>query len=125
MNMPERRNGNPLVVNCGMRLLDITKIDTQNYGFSMSVFLKFTWTDNRVIMEASNKTYENLHLSFIEHLWVPDFYIYDLQSFRTYQLLKDTMGGLRARKNKNDTGFKVFMRKNLTRKSTFRSPVPL
>ena len=112
MNMPERKNGNPLVVNCGMRILDITKIDTQNYGFSMSVFLKFTWIDNRVIMGASNKTDENLHLSFIEHMWVPDFYIYDLQSFRTYQLLKDTMGGLRARKNKNDTGCRAFMSKN-------------
>ena len=112
MNMPERRNGNPLVVNCGMRILDITKIDTQNYGFSMSVFLKFTWTDNRVIIDDTNKTDENLHLSFIEHMWVPDFYIYDLQSFRTYQLLKDTMGGLRARKNNNETGCRAFMSTN-------------
>ena len=105
MNMPERRNEDPLIVSCGMRLLDITKIDTLNYGFSMSVFLQFIWTDNRVTMEAANKTDVNLHLSFIELLWVPDFYIYDLQSFRTYQLLKDIMGGLRARKNNNDTGF--------------------
>ena len=88
MNMPERRNEDPLIVSCGMRLLDITKIDTLNYGFSMSVFLQFIWTDNRVTMEAANKTDVNLHLSFIELLWVPDFYIYDLQSFRTYQLLK-------------------------------------
>ena len=104
MNMPERQDENPLVVSCGIRLLDITKIDTKNYGFSMSVFLQFTWTDNRIIMEAGTKAEENLHLSFIELLWVPDFYIYDLQSFRTYQLLKDIMGGLRARKNSNETG---------------------
>ena len=104
--MPERINGSPLVVKCGIRLLDITQIDTQDFGFSMSVFLQFIWTDNRISMEASNKTDENLHLSFIELLWVPDFYIYDLQSFRTYHLLKDIMGGLRARKNKNDTGCK-------------------
>ena len=63
MNMPERINEDPLVVSCGIRLLDITKIDTQDYGFSMSVFLQFIWTDNRVIMEASNKTDENLSLS--------------------------------------------------------------
>ena len=106
MNMPERINGSPLVVSCGIRLLDITQIDTQDFGFSMSVFLQFIWTDNRISMEASNKTDENLHLSFIELLWVPDFYIYDLQSFRTYHLLKDIMGGLRARNNNNDTGFK-------------------
>ena len=106
MNMPERINEDPLVVSCGIRLLDITQIDTQDFGFSMSVFLQFIWTDNRVSMEASNKTDENLHLSFIELMWVPDFYIYDLQSFRTYHLLKDIMGGLRARKNNNDTGFK-------------------
>ena len=106
MNMPERINGSPLVVSCGIRLLDITQIDTQDFGFSMSVFLQFIWTDNRISMEASNKTDENLHLSFIELLWVPDFYIYDLQSFRTYHLLKDIMGGLRARKKNNNTGFK-------------------
>ena len=44
MNMPERRNEDPLVVSCGMHLLDITKIDTLNYGFSMSVFLQGAWT---------------------------------------------------------------------------------
>ena len=51
MNMPERRNEDPLVVSCGIRLLDITQIDTQDFGFSMSVFLQFIWTDNRVSME--------------------------------------------------------------------------
>ena len=56
MNMPERQDENPLIVSCGIRLLDITKIDTNNYGFSMSVFLQFTWTDNRIIMEAATKT---------------------------------------------------------------------
>ena len=92
-----------------MRLLDITKIDTMNYGFSISVFLQFVWTDNRIIMEQANKTSENLHLSFIELLWVPDLYIYDLQSFRTYHLMKDIMGGLRAIKNINDTGLRKFL----------------
>ena len=103
MNKPDRLSETPLVINCGIRLLDITKIDTRNYGFSISVFLKFVWTDNRIIMETSNNTDENLHLSFINYMWVPDFYIYDLQSFRTYELLKDIMGGLRARKKNNDT----------------------
>ena len=125
MNMPERQDENPLVVSCGIRLLDITKIDTKNYGFSMSVFLQFTWTDNRIIMEAATKTEENLHLSFIELLWVPDFYIYDLQSFRTYQLLKDIMGGLRARKKSNDTGMVSTTFSWCYYLGIFRSPVSL
>ena len=58
--MPERINEDPLVVSCGIRLLDITQIDTQDYGFSMSVFLQFIWTYHRIIMDASNKTDENL-----------------------------------------------------------------
>ena len=90
-------------MSCGMKLLDINKIDPLDYTISVNVAFIFSWMDNRVDILDKSKNILNLDLGFINHLWTPDFYIYDLKLFKILGVLQKT-GGLRVMKQANNTG---------------------
>ena len=92
-------SGKPIKVRCVIRLLDINKIDTQDFSISVTTALKFAWIDNRIKHPDQRKT--NVDLDFMNNIWTPDFYFYDLQSFRTLEIFR-LQGGLRIRKTEND-----------------------
>lgn len=100
MDMPKpTHSGKPIKVRCVIRLLDINKIDTQDFSISVTTALKFAWIDNRIKHPDQRKT--NVDLDFMNNIWTPDFYFYDLQSFRTLEIFR-LQGGLRIRKTEND-----------------------
>ena len=88
---------------CGIKLIDINKIDPWDYSFSVNVAFIFSWVDNRVDILDKSKNILYLDLGFLNHLWTPDFYIYDLKLFKILGVLQKT-GGLRVMKQGNDTG---------------------
>ena len=90
-----------------MKLLDINKIDSVDFSFSVNVAFFFSWVDNRVDIFDMSKEIIDLDLEFIKELWTPDFYIYDLKLFKILGVLQDT-GGLRVMKQGNDTGKRSF-----------------
>ena len=91
----------PLEVSCGMRLMDINKIDSEDSTFSVTVAFKFYWLDNRVQMNSS-RTKIYVDLDFLKFLWIPDFYVYDLVLFN--RLGVRDYGGLTIEKKDNNTG---------------------
>ena len=97
-----RDHGEIMEVITDIKLLTINSIDPDDFSFSVNVAFFFAWVDNRVGVDPSVDT-DNLDLKLLEHLWTPDFYVYDLQSSRKLTVLNEDTGGLRIQKSGNDT----------------------
>ena len=90
---------------------DISFEDTENNGLSLHIFMRFSWVDNR--LEVNRKAVESknqivtVNPKFMENIWVPDLFIYELQSFKRLELVKDISAGLKFIVHKNnDIGMK-------------------
>ena len=97
-----RSDNDPLIVECGMRLMNINEIDPVKFSISVNVFYKFYWVDNRIQRTETNLDQSHvLDQNFISKIWRPNFYTYDLLSYR---LLGPDRKGLKIKKRyDNDT----------------------
>ena len=89
-----------LEIRSGIQLLDS--------AIAISAFFQFLWKDSRIsiknVHEIDGQTV-NVDPSFIEDIWLPDLYFYDLRSFKKHELFRDVQGGIRLRRTKeNETG---------------------
>ena len=76
-----------------------------NSDFAVTVSTQFFWVDNRVIKLKKRVSILNLDPNILNELWIPDFYIYDLQSFHNFKLFRDIQQGLRIEEKENlDSG---------------------
>ena len=93
-----------LKVKTGIQLMDLS-IDMDNSDLAVTVSTQFFWVDNRVIKLKKGVSKLNLDPNILNELWIPDFYIYDLQSFHTFKLFRDLQIGLRIEeKESQDSG---------------------
>ena len=97
----------PLEIRSGIQLLDVD-IDAKDSAIAISAFFQFLWKDSRIsiknVHEIDGQTV-NVDPSFIEDIWLPDLYFYDLRSFKKHELFRDVQGGIRLRRTKeNETG---------------------
>ena len=82
-----------------IRLLDIYEIE-ENFRLRINVELYFSWPDDRIIIGTTEKSSSvNVDFGFIKQIWIPDFYVYDLQDFRRLKVFQLPQGGLKMRKN--------------------------
>ena len=44
----------------------------------------------------------NVDPKFLDSIWIPDFYIYDLQSFKGLKMFRDVGAGVRVIKHKGN-----------------------
>ena len=80
-------------------------IDMDNSDLAVTVSTQFFWVDNRVIKLKKGVSKLNLEPNILNELWIPDFYIYDLQSFHNFKLFRDVQQGLRIEEKENlDSG---------------------
>ena len=82
--------------------MDINEIDEKDFSFSITVAIKLQWQDDRIlnpINGSSNNGHINVDLGFANKIWKPDFYFYDLQSFRMINSFQQPQGGLRIKRN--------------------------
>ena len=95
-------------------------IDMDNSDLAVTVSTQFFWVDNRVIKLKKGVSKLNLDPNILNELWIPDFYIYDLQSFHTFKLFRDLQIGLRIEEKENlDSGSLVhFIREALKKCDT-------
>ena len=86
-----------------MRLIDINNIDAVDFSISVTVAIKLAWVDNRI--PRPNISFISVDPDMLEHIWMPDFYFYDLTEFRTLEVFQELQGGLRFRqKGQFETG---------------------
>ena len=71
-------------VTVSLLLLDIFNIDYNDFTIDIALYVTISWVDNRLkILNGSNKLIgeslqSNVDVSFIQNIWVPEIYIYDL-----------------------------------------------
>ena len=81
----------PLKVNVSLLLLDIFSINYNDFTIDIELYAKISWVDNRLVIRNASKKWiresfqSNVDVRFIENIWVPDLYIYDLKDFYTSQ----------------------------------------
>ena len=106
MDMPNsgQVNKEPFQVGVSMFLLDIYKINYEDFTMDLSVYVKFSWIDNRLEINKTLIVDEDIEIDvdFIEKLWFPDIYIYDLKEMRTRRTLSPEEG-LRVKTANNTT----------------------
>ena len=80
MNMPHSGSQQPFQVNYSILLLDIYGVQNDDFTIDTNIAMTLTWFDDRIMM--SNRTNDSISVDvrFIDNLWKPDIYFYDLKS---------------------------------------------
>ena len=77
MNMPTSDDRLPLKVKVALLPLYIYKIDHIDFTVDIKVHMRVTWSDTRLIINSTKS--EAVDVDFVQKLWIPDIYIYDLK----------------------------------------------
>ena len=91
------------LVNVGIDIKDIPKIDDQEFSITLNAFFVVRWTDRRMIinqdkMDLMFKQNEDpdswipVDVSFIKEFWLPDAEILNLKEFKTLDVLSKLEG---------------------------------
>ena len=74
MDLPPTLAESPVEVNLTLQLMDIFSIDHEAYTLHMNVVFRYTWIDNRITFGKESEAVEK---DFLNHLWMPQLYVYD------------------------------------------------
>ena len=89
---PPFREGKPLEVRISADGVRAQEFDDKKFTVSFSMFLSVQWTEERLIGPEASATqpFRAISTRFVENLWVPDIYIYNMN--RINRILTDYKG---------------------------------
>ena len=82
MDMPPPGRAGPLEIGFTLLLLDIYRVDHHDFTINTNVFSTLTWIDNRILLSNISNDSVNVDVRFLDKLWVPDIYFYDLKELQ-------------------------------------------
>ena len=88
------RPDSPVNVDINVEILDILSVNDKEFSISMSMYFSVMWQESRIV---TNNTIESgfwypVSLEFLNDLWIPNVFIYNLKSFSSLQVLKRLAG---------------------------------
>ena len=88
------RPDSPVHVDINVEILDILSVNDKEFSISMSMYFSVMWQESRIV---TNNTIESgfwypVSLEFLNDLWIPNVFIYNLKSFSSLQVLKRLAG---------------------------------
>ena len=88
------RPDSPVNVDINVEILDILSVNDKEFSISMSMYFSVMWQESRIV---TNNTIEPgfwypVSLEFLNDLWIPNVFIYNLISFSNNQVLKRLSG---------------------------------
>ena len=88
------RPDSPVHVDINVEILDILSVNDKEFSISMSMYFSVMWQESRI---WTNNTIEPgfwypVSLEFLNDLWIPNVFIYNLKSFSSLQVLKRLAG---------------------------------
>ena len=101
MDFPNSEGPGPVVVNTTIFLIDMLQLHSETFTLDLSLYIIFEWKDDRMKLNQSKGTVD-LGQSFIDHIWRPSLYIWNMNGERSYQS-KLTMESMRIIKNPDKT----------------------
>ena len=86
----------PVHVDINVEILDILSVNDKEFSITMSMYFSVMWQESRI---ETNNTIEPgfwypVSLEFLQDLWIPNVFIYNLKSFANAQVLKRLAGRL-------------------------------
>ena len=84
----------PVHVDINVEILDILSVNDKEFSITMSMYFSVMWQESRI---ETNNTIEPgfwypVSLEFLQDLWIPNVFIYNLKSFANAQVLKRLAG---------------------------------
>ena len=88
------RPDSPVDVDINVEILDILSVNDKDFSITMSMYFSVMWQESRIV---TNNTIEPgfwypVSLEFLNDLWIPNVFIYNLKSFSNNQVLKRLSG---------------------------------
>ena len=92
MDLPETEEGEPVTITTTILLIDVFKVHPGTFTLDLSLYIRFEWTDNRIIINE-NDTAVEVQKGFMDLVWKPDLYIWDMNKEHSYskQLTRENM----------------------------------
>ncbi|XP_023323455.1 glutamate-gated chloride channel subunit beta [Eurytemora carolleeae] len=83
-----------VMINVNLEILDILGVNDKEFSITLSMYFSVQWEESRI---QTNNTVEAdswspVSLEFLQDLWVPNIFIYDLKSFKSMDVLKRLAG---------------------------------
>ena len=79
-------------VEIGIRVVEVLGINDKDFSAELYMYFAVSWNDARLINYAELGTTLRIETSFMQYMWVPDIYIYNLKSFYNLRVLTDFAG---------------------------------
>ena len=81
-------------VDIDVEILDILSINDKEFSITMSMYFSVQWREGRIV---TNNTIEPgswypISLEFLNEIWIPNVFIYNLKSFQNVAVLKKLAG---------------------------------
>ena len=81
-------------VDINVEILDILSVNDKEFSITMSMYFSVMWQESRI---ETNNTIEPgfwypVSLEFLQDLWIPNVFIYNLKSFANLKVLKRLAG---------------------------------
>ena len=86
--MPEKQ----VQVEIGIRVVEVLEINDHDFSAEFYMYFAVSWNDARLINYATAGQTLRIETSFMQYMWVPDIYIYNLKSFSSSRVLTDFAG---------------------------------
>ena len=84
----------PVHVDINVEILDILSVNDKEFSISMSMYFSVMWSEHRIWTNNSLEPdfWYPVSLEFLNDLWIPNVFIYNLKSFSSLQVLKRLAG---------------------------------
>ena len=88
-------------VDIDVEILDILSINDKEFSITMSMYFSVMWQESRIWTNNSIEPgfWYPVSLEFLQDLWIPNVFIYNLKSFQNIAVLKRLAGRLKPRKS--------------------------
>jgi hypothetical protein len=77
-----------------VRILQILEVNDKLFTVSFTMYFGVVWQDHRILSQHTDNPDERvlMNLHFMDHLWVPDVYFYNLKSILTQNIISEFGG---------------------------------
>ena len=93
------RPDSPVNVDINVEILDILSVNDKEFSISMSMYFSVMWQESRIVTknEIEPGFWYPVSLEFLDYLWTPNIFIYNLKSFNSAKVLNRLAGEERLR----------------------------
>ena len=70
------------------------QVNDKEFSITVTMYFTVIWEDPRLVtnMTVEEGTFTPIDLNFLNHMWVPNIFIYDLRFFKSLNVLKKLAG---------------------------------